>query len=412
MSKLVRKISICSLVGILSLVSVLSFAQQKKKISRVKKVDQEKVDTIQALVARQEWQFPIRAFLDEVITRSQKSRRPILAFDVDFADPTNFGVRDSLLRDPDVMIYLSKNFELALHDFSVDPSPSVGFDSLGHLGKRLDLLEKRFNIESRPTAILLAWEGFEIERIPLLQLYSPQKFIAMLKDFLSGRNTIHALSADFWSDQTNLEKHKRYLDRLMERMDYDSITYHYKLLATDSSFGQTPEMMKNAAAQYAYIRFKQEGNVNILKQWIFSLDKSHDSALIVAGIKDILEHYQNRKKIDSIGVYYEKLFSFTNYRDPDYLNNYAWDLANFSIKYDEALRIVNEAITQMPKNASYYDTRALVYAMKKDFAPAIADAETALKFSDAQDLNYFKERVSYFTNLKTKIEASGDDQKK
>jgi hypothetical protein len=334
----------------------------------------------------------------------------VLAFNVDYVDPNSIYVRNKLLLDPEVMIYLTKNFELALHDYAVDPPPEVGFDSLRTLGTRLDKLEKGYSIVSRPTAIIINPDSTEIERIPNLQNYSSSQFIKIINDYLEGRNTIQSLGKEFWSDPKNLDKHKRYLDRMMERFDYDSILYHYNLLATDPHFGQTPEVMKEAAGEYAYLRFKQEGDVSVLKHWIASLDHHSDSAIVIAGLKDLLEYYQGRKKIDSIAVYYHNIFTFSGDRDPDLLNNFAWDISNFSIGYDSALTYVNEAIAKDAKNPNYYDTRALIDHNKKEYEGAVADARLALKFSKKEDKDYFKERVEYYGKEKKKAATEGNKE--
>src|SRR5439155_2081992 len=149
---------------------------QKKK--HKKNSNQATVDTINALIKRGAWQFPIRRMFDEALAASYKSHRPVLAFDIDYTvDSTSKYVKDKLLRDAEVMIYLTKNFELALHDYSVDPPPEVGFDSLRNLGHRLDMLEKGYRIISRPTAIIINPDSTEIERIPELGSYSVEKFI-------------------------------------------------------------------------------------------------------------------------------------------------------------------------------------------------------------------------------------------
>jgi len=386
------------------------FAQKKKKRYFVKKGDAATADTLNAIIARHQWQFPIHTFWDDAIKASQKSHRPVLAFNVDYVDPNSIYVRDKLLRDPEVMIYLTKNFELALHDYAVDPPPEVGFDSLRTLGSRLDKLEKGYNIVSRPTAIIINSDSTEIERIPNLQNYSGVQFIKITKEYLAGTNTVQSLGKEFWSDQSNLDKHKRYLDRMMERFDYDSILYHFDHLAHDQRFGQSPQVMKDAAAEYAYLRFKQEGNVFELKKWIATLDHHIDSAVIIAGLKDLLEYYQGRKKIDSIAVYYHNIFSFTGDRDPDLLNNFAWDYANFSKSYDSAMVFVNEAIDKDGKNANYYDTRALVNYDRKEYDAAITDARLALKYSKKEDRDYFKERAEYFEKEKKKIATEGSKE--
>jgi len=382
-------------------------AQKKKKRDLSKASDATLRDTLSAIISRHEWQFPIKKFLDEAMTASQKSGRPVLAFDVDFVDPKSIYVRDTLFNDPEVVIYLTKHFELAAHDYSVDPPPSVGFDSLRNLGLRLDKLEKGYNIVSRPTAVIINPDGTEIERVIDLQNFSGAQFMQTIKDYLAGKNTVQALGKEFWSDPKNLDKHRNYLDRMMVRFDYDSIIYHYQLLSTNPNYGQTPQIMKQAAAEYAYLRFKQEGNVNALKDWLFSLDHHADSAIIVAGLKDLLEFYQGRKKIDSVAIYYEKIFSFTSDRDPDLLNNYAWDLANYSNKYDTALVFVNEAIAKKGKNANYYDTRALINYDRKEYDAAINDAKLAQKYSGKKDKVYFKDRVEFFEKEKKRIESEG-----
>jgi len=127
-------------------------------------------------------------------------------------------------------------------------------------------------------------------------------------------------------------------------------------------------------------------------------------------LKDLLEYYQGRKKIDSIAVYYHNIFSFTGDRDPDLLNNFAWDYANFSKSYDSAMVFVNEAIDKDGKNANYYDTRALVNYDRKEYDAAITDARLALKYSKKEDRDYFKERAEYFEKEKKKIATEGSKE--
>ncbi|MEP7234231.1 MAG: hypothetical protein ABI778_02935 [Ignavibacteriota bacterium] len=383
---------------------------QKKKKEKIPKHDAALIDTIRAINLRGDWQFPIRRLWDDALQSAKKSRRPVIAFNVDYVDPNSILVRDKLLQDPEVMIYLTKNFELALNDFSVDPPPNVGFDSLRNLGVRLDGLEKGYNIVSRPTAILLDPDGTEIERISNLEHYSPAQFVALVKDYLAGRGTVRSIAAEFWNEPTNLDKHKRYLDRLMDRFDYDSILYHYKLLATVPGYGQTPEVMKEAAAEYAYLRFKQEGNITVLKSWLATLDQKADGEVMLAGLKDILEYYQVRKKLDSVAIYYHRIFELFGEREPDMLNNFAWDIANLSVGYDSAMIYINEAIVKDGKNPNYYDTRALIENNRKDHDAAIADARQALKYSPKDDKDYFKERLEFYEKAKNRSASEGNKE--
>src|SRR5258708_3871006 len=54
-------------------------AQKNKKRSHIKKADAATADTLNAIIARHEWQFPIRTFWDDAVKAAQKSHRPVLA---------------------------------------------------------------------------------------------------------------------------------------------------------------------------------------------------------------------------------------------------------------------------------------------------------------------------------------------
>jgi hypothetical protein len=294
-------------------------------------------------------------------------------------------------------VYLFENFEVGVNDYSTDPPPSVGFDSLQRLGKRFDGLEKGYGVAIRPTAILIRPDGTEIERISYPNLLTGVQFVNKLKEYLTGKNTISALREQFWRDTNNFTVRKAYLNRLNERAEYDSVVYQLGVIARMK--GYTAES-KDAAKQYAYLKTNVEGKSEYLKEWIYSLPKKgDDSTQALQGLHDLLEFYQSRKKIDSIAVYYNKIFGYTGVRDPETLNNFAWDLANFSKRWDEALLLSNEAIAAKPKSADFYDTRALIHYSLKQYDDAVKDAEASYRFAKSKDdKKYFKERLEFYKN--------------
>ena len=178
------------------------------------------------------WQFPITRMWDDALRASQRSHKPTIAFNVDYVDSASIGFRDRILSNLAVQVFLTENFEIGVNDFSTDPPPSVGFDSLRNLGLRFDGLEKGYAIAMRPTAILIRPDSVEIERIPLPNLLTAKQFISLLTDYLQGKNTVQALRQAFWRDTTNFEARKRYLTRLTERSDYDSAVYQLGVIAT------------------------------------------------------------------------------------------------------------------------------------------------------------------------------------
>ncbi len=359
-----------------------------------------------------QWRFPITMMWEDALAKAKETNRPVIAFNVDYVDSASRGFRDRILEDPTVQTFLSQKFELAVNDFSVDPPPSVGFDSLANLGHRLDGLEKGYAIASRPTAILLAPNGDEIERIALPNLLTSKEFINIVSDFLAGKNGIQFLSRQFWSDTTNFTARMKFLDRLIARAEYDSAVYQ---LGVISEMKDRPKEARSAAKQYAYLRFTVEGKPAYLKHWIYALPKKREDSLeAVQGLHDLLEFYQARKKIDSIVVGYNNLFEYTGDRDPDVLNNFAWDLANFSKRWDEALMIINEAIAKKPKVSDFYDTRGLINASLQRFDDAIHDEEMALQYAlKKEDKKYFVDRIrSYKKQLAASLTKPKEEPSK
>jgi tetratricopeptide (TPR) repeat protein len=340
-------------------------------------------------------QFPITRMWDEALAISKKTRRPVLAFNVDYVDSASISFRDNILRLKNVQDYLNQNFELAVNDFSVNPPPSVGFDSLRHLGERLDGLEKNYQISLRPTAILIRPDSTEIDRISHPEQLTPEAFMAKLADYLAGRGTYTAMRDAFWRDTTNMELRFQYIEKLIERSEYDSTVRHLSVVARDTKY---PALAKESRKRLAYMQFQTERNTNYLIDWVHTLDKKNkeDSLEGLNAYYDIISLYQSMKKVDSISVWYERTFGYIGQRDADLLNNYAWDLANLSKQYDKALALSNEAIAKKSTEASFYDTRSLVHFFRHELSAASADADKGLSLAPDKDREYFAERAEFY----------------
>ncbi len=394
----------------LCIASVL-FAQKaaQPKTAKVVKNAPVIVSEISRLKQEGRWQFPITKMWDDAVAASKRTGKPAMVFNVDFVDSASISFRDKLLADPQVQIFLSKNFELAINDYAVDPPPSVGFDSLRNLGRRLDALEKGYAIAVRPTAIILRSDSIEIERIPLPNLLTPQQFITIAGEYLEGKNTVQSLRKAFWSDTNNLDIRKQYLSRLTARAEYDSVMYQLNVI---SKMTAHPAEAREATQQYAYLKMNVEGKTQYLKQWIVSLPKMGDDSLeALQGIHDLLEFYQSRKKADSLAVIYEQLFAYTGVRDPEVINNYAWDIATYSKEWDKALMLINEALAAKPANPDFYDTRAQIQYSLKKYSEAIEDEARAMKLAPKkEDKDFFLERLEYYKRELKKSQES--DQSK
>jgi Tfp pilus assembly protein PilF len=224
---------------------------------------------------------------------------------------------------------------------------------------------------------------------------TPDEFIQKLKDYLNGKGTLEAVRKQFWSDTTNMEVRFKYIEKLVERSVYDSTIRHLSVVAEDKQYGALAKESRKSLAQ---MRFATEGNPKYLAKWLTTITKNNiqDSVDGLNAHFSILSYWQQAKKVDSLRVWYEKVFAYTGTRDADLLNNYAWDVVSFSTKYDTAMAIINEAIAKNPNEPNYYDTKALIYYKKYDGKSAVESAEKALSLAPKDDNAYFQDRVRFY----------------
>lgn len=340
-------------------------------------------------------QFPIKKFWDDAFAASKLSGRPVLVFNVDYVDSPSISFRDNILRIKKVQDYLNETFELAVNDFATDPPPTVGWDSLRNLGLRLDHIEKGYLVAVRPTALLLRPDSLEIDRISHPERMTPDEFIQKLKDYLDGKGTLEAVRKQFWSDTTNMEVRFRYIEKLVERSIYDSTVRHLSVVAEDKQYAA---LAKESRKRLAEMRFGMEKNPKYLVKWLTTLSKTDkkDSLEGLDAYYAILQFWQQAKKVDSLSVWYEKLFAYTGTRDADLLNNYAWDVVSYSTRYDSAMKLIAEAIALNPNEPNYYDTKALIHFKKYEGKLAVEASEMALALAPKEDNAYFADRVRFY----------------
>lgn len=256
----------------------------------------------------------------------------------------------------------------------------------------------------RPAIIVIGTDKAEIDRIVYPQKLTPSELQQRLSDILDGRNTMGSMIAAFWRDTTSIVLREQLIDMFEERSKYDSVLYHLKGLADSREF---PAIARTAELRYAYLRLKVEGNTVPIENFMASLGKSEqDSILHYDLLSRLLDHFEKGKKHDSANVLYERIMAFTNTRDPDLLNDYAWNIASFAKDYDHAFALINEAISKKSNDPNYYDTRALVNGRLQHWDDAIHDEETAVSYAPKDDPTYFTQQLAYYHKLKTEVEKA------
>jgi tetratricopeptide (TPR) repeat protein len=114
-----------------------------------------------------------------------------------------------------------------------------------------------------------------------------------------------------------------------------------------------------------------------------------------------LRHFQGKFE-DEVAIY-DKIRGI-NPRDIRYLNNMAWTLAENLKKYDEAMKIIDDAISRIGRRPSFLDTKGVILTRMGRHSEAITELESALQaatiISDGQPLSaiYFHLARAYMLN--------------
>ena len=357
------------------------------------------------------YEFQFQMMWDDALIRSEKTGKPTLAFDLDLIAPTSIKLAKEIVANKQLQAFIKSKFEPAMNDFATDPPPSVGMDSLRNLGWRLSGLEKDYMISVRPCMIVIAPSGNEIDRIAFPAKLSASQLEVRLKDIIAGRNTIGSLDTAFWRGDTNsVEARQRLIGLFEERSKYDSVLYHLSVLANRKD---EPELAQTAALRYAWLRLQVEGTTSPIENFLSTLGKgSKDSALEYSVLRELLKHFEMLKKHDSVSALYERIMKFTGYRDPDLLNDYAWQLVNYSQDTAQAWALINEAMSKKHGDPDYYDTRAMVDGRMHRYAEAVADEDTALTLAAPKDKSYFREQLGYYKQLKSEAQKFEAEHRK
>jgi len=92
-----------------------------------------------------------------------------------------------------------------------------------------------------------------------------------------------------------------------------------------------------------------------------------------------LRHSQRRFE-DELAIY-EQIRTI-NPRDMRYLNNMAWTMAENLQRFDDALKVIDDAINRIGKRPSFMDTRGVILTRMGRYKDAIADLESAREASE------------------------------
>ncbi|HET7152160.1 MAG TPA: hypothetical protein VFJ29_00200 [Candidatus Kapabacteria bacterium] len=260
-------------------------------------------------------------------------------------------------RDPDVMYFINATcLAYRINSDAIDSSSKA--------------LLKQYNVQDFPTAMITKSDGTEVDRI--IGYYPPKQFLFTIENFLNDTNTVGNLLRRWRADTNNLPVAYQLGQRYELRFQMDSAMdmMHYVV----SQGKENSLLVQRAKFQLGAFHLRIYGNSRYLNEFV---ETTTVDSLRRSGYHELIMFYESEKRNDSLfGIYQQAIGKYP--KDADYLNNYAWSLAELKGNLDTALILAKHAIAINPSVSDYYDTMAEIFAGKKDYASALEEIKKAL----------------------------------
>tara|TARA_B100001123_G_scaffold418886_1_gene523403 strand:+ start:377 stop:1114 length:738 start_codon:yes stop_codon:yes gene_type:complete len=236
--------------------------------------------------------------------------------------------------------------------------------------------------------------GDEIERV--VGYKTSDEFIDIINNVVSNTNTF----SDLFLKYNNGSIEPNLIDQLSFKSEIRNDTslcneLYGLILAQRENFDL--KTIERAEFYFSKIEAKN-GNLNRIKIFIKQFSESDK---IQDAYRVIINYYKSKKDIDMEIETHQKLVSI--YPDqPSILNSYAWRMTELDRELKDALKKINHAINLIDKNERSYsnilDTKAEVLWKMRLFDEAINIIEEAISIDP--ESKYYKDQKLKFKNSK------------
>jgi len=249
---------------------------------------------------------------------------------------------------------------------------------------------RQYNCQGVPHLLFVDSEGKEVDRI--IGFLPPTEYLLRIEDIAHKRNTLNDYLARYENGEVSADIIAGIALKYKDRKENDKAVEFYSILIKDY-----PDPSSDYYNQGKFFLASHEfinGNDNALKNYVAD---APNSPFHFEAYRKMVYHYADTEQIDEeLDTYREMLSLFPD--DPDALNSYAWRMAEIETNLEDALLKVRRAvvITSNDPNqqANIIDTEAEVLWKLKRHDEAIDVIEKAITIEP--DNQYFRDQKEKF----------------
>jgi len=256
-------------------------------------------------------------------------------------------------------------------------------------------IAKKYSVQGYPTILVLKADGEEIDR--MLGYIEPRTFLATLKDYVHGENTIGLLTTRVSEHPEDAALRYAIAKKYADRNDMATASMHFqKLLDLDphNALGHGEEAQFTVAVSSLRAKKDPERLTAFLESFPQS-DKKHDALYM-------LWRFYIKEKDGAQGRKYFAQYIETWPADAAMMNNYALTCAENRVNLEHAEETIRRAVelaSNDEEKAAFIDTHAAVRFARGDTKTAITLEEKALgllKKLPHADTKPYEEALSRF----------------
>ena len=248
-----------------------------------------------------------------------------------------------------------------------------------------------FNMRGFPTVIVLAPDGTERDRIVGFS-NDAETFMQKLVDYAHNRNTLSKLLQIYKQDSMSIENTYNLAEKYMNRFEAAKAQPYFESVLRLTQAGDHNRLAREARYNIALYETQYERNYQPLLDLLPELqskDRKRDAYVALA------RAHNTQADTQKTFFYYEKALEELP-DDTGLMNSFAWTVFEYKYrdKYEQAIRVAEQAVDIDPDAASIWDTLGWLYYENGDTAKAVTAMQKALNIDP--DSEYYRDNLATF----------------